>query len=242
MQIKKTLTNNIDYNSIPNECKFTQSNRLNLLNNDYKYKQSVKLNMLNDKNINSSYIKQVLNGSIISNYEIKIDKSIMKEVLDKFIVDNRLYQHQRVYSVLQDRKLTSNTGSKLTPINEVIFSAFTPSTYLELKEEISLVPCGALPCCGTSPRGLVEKQITDLKSLKLDDPLKDAHADRLQPALTYYYGQCYNHEKAVFPTAKDIPLNDEDMDKVYIDLHLLKTKISNLIKDLDKNSHRRLNP
>lgn len=90
MQIKKTLTNNIDYNSIPNECKFTPSNRLTLLNNDYQYKPSVKLTMLNDKNINSSYIKQVLNGSIISHYEIKIDKSIMKEVLDKFIVDNRL--------------------------------------------------------------------------------------------------------------------------------------------------------
>ena len=81
-----------------------------------------------------------------------------------------------------------------------------------------------------------------MKSVKLDDQLKDAHADRLQSALTYYYGQCYNHEKAVFRTAKDIPLNDEDMDKVYTDLHLLKTKISNIIKDLDKNSHRRLNP
>lgn len=103
---------------------------------------------------------------------------------------------------------------------------FIPSTYLELKEEISLV----------------EKQLTDLKSLKLDDQLKDAHADRLQSALTYYHGQCYNHEKAVFRTAKDIPWKDEDMDKVYTDLHLLKTKISNLIKDLDKNPHRRLNP
>ena len=81
-----------------------------------------------------------------------------------------------------------------------------------------------------------------MKSLKLDDQLKYAHADRLQSALTYYYGQCYNHGKAVFLTAKDIPFNGEDMDKVYTDLHLLKTKISNLIKDLYKNSHRRLNP
>lgn len=203
LQIKNLLTYNIDYKSISNEDKFTRSNILNMLNNDYKFK-SITFNILNDRN-----------------------KSIMKEVIDKCITPkSKPYEHQRIDSIIQDRSLTIHTDKILTPINEAIFSAFTPSTYLELKKEISLV----------------EKQLSDLKTLDLDDQIKDAHADRLQSALSYYYGQYYNHEKAVIRNARDIPLNDEDMDKVYIDLHLLKTKISNLIKDLDKKPNRRLNP
>jgi hypothetical protein len=71
----------------------------------------------------------------------------------------------------------------------------------------------------------LETSIRTINDLSLDDRVKEAHLDRLQASLAYYYQQSYNHEQAILRDATNTPLNDEDMTKVHKDLNHLKSKI-----------------
>jgi hypothetical protein len=70
--------------------------------------------------------------------------------------------------------------------------------------------------------------------------VKQAHLHRFNASLAYYYRKASNHEKAVLREAVNTPLNDEDMDQVHKDLNNLKIKVSDLLKEIDTNSDRKL--
>lgn len=108
--------------------------------------------------------------------------------------------------------LTIDTSKRSDSVVDVIFTPFTPNSLLELNKEIKII----------------EDQLESIQKLPLIDEVKEAHMDRMQSSLSYYYQQLYTHEKSVLHQAINTPLNDEDMDKVRNDLNLLRSKVAKL--------------
>lgn len=86
---------------------------------------------------------------------------------------------------------------------------------------------------------IIEDNFEAIHKLPLIDEVKEAHVDRMQSSLTYYYQQLYTHGNSVLHQAINTSLNHEDMDKTRKDLNLLKSKVGKLLRELN-HSHRRL--
>jgi hypothetical protein len=153
----------------------------------------------------------------------------------KLPLDEFRYKQTKVFDLLtgggskendvpkEKEVLTVDTSKRSDSVADDIFTPFTPNSLLELNKEIQII----------------EDNFEAIHKLPLIDEVKEAHVDRMQSSLTYYYQQLYTHENSVLHQAINTSLNDEDMDKTRKDLNLLKSKVGKLLRELN-HSHRRL--